>query len=799
MRLQQLELRTGDDVTRLRFHERLTMITGIDVADRQGLVEVLLGTLAGEPTIASELALVGATGQRMTVDQTAEGTFHTFHDDGTSALAPSTMLGLSVRELFDLTYVDARRLGLVQMGKAEPKELGDARRALAELSDQLGGARVAKEAAAALESELRSIDEEIRQIDRGRPRRRYARSVLELDALHAERIAVTATPQEEAADRDAAAHLALLRPVAAAWRTSVRRRSDAARAFGDRVRLDEHAMAGALALPDRVPPDLDGLVDDLAAAEAVRATVSAKLAGLMADHLESPTHPDVARLARADQSRLWFLAERAIETAHALEAESLRLGGLTVEGESVPLAAEIESAHDAVESAHGVIEKRRVGVVAAGGAAALGAVALPFAPLVAPLALAGSAAAAYWSVLAPRQQLAEAQGWETAALIRAGVPSYLSFHLRRMEAMQDASLRVELEKATREHRHLMHQWRTLAGDVSPVDALRLEDEVRAYAASVGALDGLGDDVDATRQRLVDEIEPAVEAAREALLAACRPFGIEHTTLAADLVRQLAEVARVAGEQRDLEALEAEEANARARVVEVLGGMGLGLPASPQGADPSCVDRDVTAMLAVAEERGSAAERRVAAREAGRSIAEIDRDIERVDAIVKKDWKPEYGSTFTAADAREPDPDALQQRRDLTAMAWHTATKMVPDVERLADRRAALERRVAILEAQHGEGTAPTKSRITEIERELQHRLARLRHCGTANVPLPLIMDECLVDLRPDAKWTMLDLIDRLSSGAQIVYMTADPDVTVWARRRAAAGSVAFLDPLRQPA
>lgn len=801
MRLQQLELRTGGEVTRLRFHDRLTVITGIDRSDRQGLVEVILGTLAGEATVSSELALVAPTGQRVTVDQTAEGTFHVFHDDGTATLGPAALYGLSVRDLFELMYVDARQLGLHQQGRAEPKELSDARRALVELNDQVSGARVAKEAADALESELRSIDEEIRQIDRGRPRRRYARSVVELDALHAERIAVTATPQEAELDRNIAAHLALLRPVAGAWRAATRRRADAERNFGDRVRLDEHAMTGALALPDRVPPDLDELVDGLAAAEAIRATVSAKLAGLMAAHLESPSHPDVARLARADQDRLWFVAERAIETAHALEVESLRLGGLTVEGDTVPIVAEIETAHDAVEHAQETIEKRRVGVVAAGGAAALGAVALPFAPFVAPLALAGSAAAAYWSVLAPRQQLAEAQGWETEALIRAGVPSYLTFHLRRIEAMQDASLRVELERATREHRHVMHQWRSLAGDISPIEARLLEDEVRAYAASVGALDGLGDDVDATRQRLTDEIEPAVEAARERLLDACRPFGVEHTTLAADLVRQLAEVARVAREQQELEAVEAAEALARARVEEVLTGMGLPPRANTASGDSSGVerDRDLDARLAIAEDRGGLAERRVIAREAGRSVAEIDREIERVDAVVKKDWKPEYGSTFTAADAREPDPDALQSRRDLTAMAWHTATRLVPDVARLADRRAALERRVAILEEQYGEGTAPTKARLAEIERELQHRLARLRHCGTANAPLPQIMDECFVHLRPDVKWAMLDLVDRLSGSAQIVYMTDDPDVTVWARRRANAGSVAFLDPLKQPA
>jgi hypothetical protein len=787
MRLQQLALRVHDEPTWLRFHERLTVITGIGTDDRQGLVEVILGMLAGEATVSNELAYVECSGQRVTVDQTAEGTFHVFRDDGTPAEAPSSALRLSVRELFDLMYVDARQLGILQQGPSEPKELTEARAALAALTDQLEAATVAKDAADALRFELLALDEELRLIETGRPRRRYAKLVLELDALRTERAAVVAPPQEAEGDRVLAAHLALLRPLANRWRVAQRQRSDAERAFGDRVRLDPHTLAGALAVPDRVPSNLDTLVDDLAAAEAVRATVSAKLAGLMAAHIETPSHADVARLARADQDRLWSLAVRAAETGKRLEEESLRVGGLSAAEDDAPaIVQEIESAHEAVEQAQEVVEKRKgMGVMAAGGAAALGAVALPFAPFVAPLALAGSAAAAYWAVLAPRQQLAEAQDWETDALIRAGVPSYLSFHLRRIEAMQDPSMRASLECASREHRKVMHQWRLLAGDLSPVDALKLQDEVRRYAASVNALVEVGDDVTETRKRLVEEIEPAVERAREALLEACRPFGIEHPTLAADIVRQLAEVGRVARLQEALEAAEGEESAARRNVEEPLAQMEVG------GAD-------LSARLASFEERGVRADQRVRYRSAGRALRELDREIERLDALVRSEWRPEFGSSFTAADARDPDPDALQSRRDLTAMAYHTAVRLVPDVGRIADRRAALERRVGVLETESGEAGVPSAGKVAEIERELQHRLAKLRHCGRSGEPLPLLMDECFLHLRPDAKWAMLDLLDRLSGHAQVVYLTNDADVATWARRRATTGTIAYLDPLRQP-
>jgi hypothetical protein len=798
MRLQQLALRVSGDGQKLRFHERLTVISGISVEDRQGVVEVILGTLAGEPTVSSELAYVGRSGQRITVDQTAEGTFHTFHDDGTPASPPSLQLGLSVHELFKLMYVDGRQLGILQQGPSEPKELVEARAALAALADQLETAEVARDAAESFRLELLAIDEDIRQIEIGRPRRRYARMLLELEALKREREALSGTTADAEADRAMASHLALLRPIAARWRTAARKLSDAVQAFGpERVRLDPHSLAGALTLPDQVPLRLDSLVEELAMAEAQRATLSAKLAGLMASHLESPSHPDVARLARADQHILWRVAQRAIATGAKLEAESIALGGLVTDAEAQKpaIVEEIESAHAAVELAEEVIEKRRMGVVAAGGAAAIGAVALPLVPFVAPLALAGSAAAAYWSMLAPRQQLAEAQGWETDALARAGVPSYLTFHLRRMEALKDPTLRLPLERAAQLHRKAMAEWRSLAGDMSPVEAVELEAEVRAYAASVEALDGLGDDVTETRRRLTEEIEPLVEKAREALMDVCRPFGIEHPTLAADLVRQLAEVARAARLQEALEHAEAEEAETRRVVEDVLVRLGY-------------TDGDLGGRITAFEERAMLADQRVRDRTKARSIRDVNREIERLEALARTEHRPEFGTTFTTADGQEPDPDQLQMRRDLTATAYHTANRLVPDIELIADRKAALERRVTFLEELHGESGVPSTSKVAEIERYLQQRLTALRHCGPGDgapgvggndsEALPLVMDECFLHLRADAKWAMLDLVDRLSAHAQVIYLTDDPEVSTWARRRSTTGAIAFLDPLRQP-
>ena len=785
MRLQQLALRVSGDGQMLRFHERLTVIAGIGTVDRQGIVEVVLGTLAGEATVSSELAYVGSTGQRVTVDQTAEGTFHAFHDDGTAAIPPSHYLGLSVHELFSLMYIDGRQLGLLQQGPAESRELSDARAALAALTDQVEAARVARDAAESFRLELVAIDEELRQIDVGRPRRLYARTLLELDRLRAEYTALQSPLEEAESDRSLAAHLALLRPVAARWRDATRRLSDSLRAFGpDRARLDPHSLAGALTIPDQVPLDLEGRVDDLAAAEGHRAALSARLAGLMTAHLESPSHPDVARLARADQDRIWRVAQRAFETGRRLEAGSMALGGRFEDEDSPAMVEEIESAHAAVGQAEETIEKRRMGVVAAGGAAALGAMALPLAPFMAPLALAGSAAAAYWSVLAPRQQLSEAQDWETDALVRAGVPTYVSFHLRRLEASRDPTLRAGLERAAQDHRRAMAEWRALAGDMSPLEAMELEREVRSYATAVADLAGVGAEIGEARRHLTEEIEPAVEEARAALMDLCRPFGIEQPVLAADLVRQLAEVARIARLQANLEQVEADEREAQARVQDVLVRLGY-------------VEGDLDQRLQAFEQRAALAEQRVRDRTMGRTVADVGREIIRLEVVARTEHRSDFGSTFTVADGREPDPDQLQMRRDLTSTAYYTAHSLVPDVVRIADRQAALERRVAVLEEGHGDGGVTPPSKVAELERYLRQRLTALRHCGVSGETLPLVMDDCFIHLRADVKWIMLDLVDRLSAHAQIVYLTQDADVATWAQRRSSTGSIAFLDPLRE--
>ena len=47
MRLEELVLRTAGDEFRVRFHEQLTVLSGIGMLERQALADSLLGALTG--------------------------------------------------------------------------------------------------------------------------------------------------------------------------------------------------------------------------------------------------------------------------------------------------------------------------------------------------------------------------------------------------------------------------------------------------------------------------------------------------------------------------------------------------------------------------------------------------------------------------------------------------------------------------------------------------------------------------------------------------------------------------------
>ena len=69
MRFEELSLRIPGDELRMRFHKRITVVSGLESRERRGLVDSLLGTLSEGPT--GQTVLVWARWIRATVSSEA--------------------------------------------------------------------------------------------------------------------------------------------------------------------------------------------------------------------------------------------------------------------------------------------------------------------------------------------------------------------------------------------------------------------------------------------------------------------------------------------------------------------------------------------------------------------------------------------------------------------------------------------------------------------------------------------------------------------------------------------------------
>jgi hypothetical protein len=387
-------------------------------------------------------------------------------------------------------------------------------------------------------------------------------------------------------------------------------------------------------------------------------------------------------------------------------------------------------------------------------------------------------------MVSPRRRLAQAKGREEDALVKAGVPTWLSFQMRRIDATIDRSQRDALEVAALDHRKALASWGRIAGDLAPDAALDLEDEVRAYAAALVDVDGSESEIEQLRRQLDEVVEPALDAARRALLEACTAFGIDDADLASSMVRHQAGQATQARRQQALEEVEEET-----RI--------LGQKLQARLAELGFDDGDLAARLGGFEWAYTTAAERVRARQAARPVDVVQAELARLEEKVRLESRPEWNHQISPADAEEPDVDRLRRRQLEAAAAYAAAERIVPDVERLTDRRNALERRVAVLEGSMAREHVSSPIEVSDVEPHFLARLAQVRRPGPHDETLFLMLDEPFTQLPADRKWAVMDMVERLGQQVQMLYLTDDPDVVTWARRRVASGSITLLEPVAE--
>ncbi len=67
---------------------------------------------------------------------------------------------------------------------------------------------------------------------------------------------------------------------------------------------------------------------------------------------------------------------------------------------------------------------------------------------------------------------------------------------------------------------------------------------------------------------------------------------------------------------------------------------------------------------------------------------------------------------------------------------------------------------------------------------LQAKFTAAGSLGIHNERLPVVFDDAFIDAAASRKWDLLDLLRRLATHNQVLYLSGDPFVAAWARSAA---------------
>jgi len=146
--------------------------------------------------------------------------------------------------------------------------------------------------------------------------------------------------------------------------------------------------------------------------------------------------------------------------------------------------------------------------------------------------------------------------------------------------------------------------------------------------------------------------------------------------------------------------------------------------------------------------------------------------------------------------------AAEQHRDAVA-AWHAIAGEAP-IEWAFEHReeilAAARLQLDVFALGSLSSTVPEldSDRATDLARALVARLTELRRLGTSGESFPLILDDPFVQLEPNMKPPLLELLGRASGNPQIIFLTEDEDVASWARLEALTGELTIVEPTPEP-
>lgn len=161
-------------------------------------------------------------------------------------------------------------------------------------------------------------------------------------------------------------------------------------------------------------------------------------------------------------------------------------------------------------------------------------------------------------------------------------------------------------------------------------------------------------------------------------------------------------------------------------------------------------------------------------------------VKQVDGLIE-DTDKRRRLTHVAADHRN------------SAIAW---TRLAGDVtvewafehQAEIDSAARLHRQIG----SHDSTTAVTpdmNERTAAVARTVLGQMTQLRRIGYGAESFPLILDDPFVDLEPNARLALLELISRSAGSPQVILLTEQADIADWARAQSQGGEMSLLEPL----
>lgn len=181
--------------------------------------------------------------------------------------------------------------------------------------------------------------------------------------------------------------------------------------------------------------------------------------------------------------------------------------------------------------------------------------------------------------------------------------------------------------------------------------------------------------------------------------------------------------------------------------------------------------------------------------AGRTLDQLEADLA---AARKKlaDFRlddPEGGSDDPSMDDSSTDEAELLAGIAAEKARLAELEEQAVIADRLQERVAALEKRVATLRRSLGSGRrSQDVAALADAEIQLQAIFTAAGSLGSSDERLPLLFDDAFVDADPSRKWDLLELVRRLADHNQVLYLTNDPYVRVWATSAADEGRISLI-------